>query len=542
MSIQPRIYQTKCVEAIYGYFNEKCGNPVCALPTGTGKSVIIAMLLRSIFEHYPNQRIIIATHVKELIGQNYRKLIELWPTAPAGIHSAGLKKRDTWHNIIFGGIASMVKRWKEFGKVNLLLIDEAHLVSPDQETMYQAFINALKSVNPDLKVIGFTATPWRLGQGKITDDGIFTDICFDMTYLEAFNWLIENKFLVPLIPKRMKTEIDTDNLHIRAGEFIQSELQHLVDKDSITKAALREALEYGENRHHWLIFATGIEHAEHIKEELERLNVSCGIVHSKMAEGLRDSTIADFLAGKLRAVVNVGVLTTGFDFPAIDLIVMLRPTASVVLWIQMLGRGTRPDEGKTDCMVLDFAGNTRRLGPINDPVIPRKKGEKGGEAPVKECEVCNTYCHARVPVCPCCGHKFTFKVKIQQNASTAPIIRGNTPVKEVFKVDHITYVEHHKQGAPVSMKVSYFCGLRMFQEWVCLEHVGGARGLAIKWWKERSYDPCPETVKEGIAQSSAIAQPTHILVWTNTKYPEILSYCYDGSAFGKDTEKITVSA
>lgn len=540
MKLEPRLYQTECVKAIYKYFENNTGNPICALPTGTGKAVIIAMFLESIFKSFPNQKILIVTHVKELVAQNHDKLKAIWPTAPAGINSAGLRRRDSRHNIIFAGIASVYKTWKDFSKVDLIIIDEAHLVSPNDETMYGKLIANLKSVNPYIKVIGFTATPWRLGQGKITDNGIFTDICFDMTSLEAFNWLVAQNYLCRLVPRRMKTQIDTDSLHIRAGDFIQSELQHAVDKETVTNAALLETIELAEDRKHWLVFATGIQHAEHISEALCVLGIEARVVHSKLSIPERDSVIKAFRNGHIRAIVNVGVLTTGFDFPEIDLIVMLRPTASAVLWVQMIGRGTRVAEGKENCMILDFSGNTKRLGPINDPVLPKAKGTKGGEAPIKCCDSCGTYAHPSVKICEFCGAEFKFAVKITHKASTADLVREDLPVVKTYKIDHVTYSKHEKIGKPPSLKVSYYSGLNTFSEFVCFEHEGFARRKAVQWWQQRmnkSHNlPCADTIDYAMAVINTLLTPTHMNVWLKKPYPEILSFCFDGTAFGKETE------
>ncbi len=510
----------------------------------TGKSVVIARFLQSVFHYYPNQKIMVLTHVKELIEQNHAKLMAIWPNAPAGIHSAGLKKRDVLNQIIFGGIASVAKKWAEFGFVNLILIDEAHLVSPSEETMYRSLIEGLKSINPHLKIIGFTATPWRLGQGRITEDGIFTDICFDITGLTAFNRLIAEGFLAPLIPKKTKMILDVDGVHMRGGEFIQGELQNAVDKEEITSVALREAMECGYDRRHWLIFCSGVDHAIHTADMLTMMGIPCGAVHSKMKDAERDQVIADFKSGKLRAVANNNVLTTGFDMPGIDLIIMLRPTASPVLWVQMLGRGTRPFEcaeyKKENCLVLDFAGNTKRLGPINDPVIPRKKGTKGGEAPVKLCEACGMYNHASVRYCggsphpspEGCGHEFPIMTKLKQEASTAELIKGDVPIVEIFKIDHITYSRHQKVGKPDAIKVSYYCGYQHFEDYVCLEHEGFASRKARMWWRERSEYPVPETTNAALGTTNLLKTPTHLRVWINKKYPEIMKYCFDGTAFG----------
>lgn len=574
MILQPRDYQTFAKRSIFDYFAKGgIGNPVVAMPTGTGKSIVIADFLQEVYRWYPNQKIMVVTHVKELIAQNHDKLIKLWPTAPAGIYSAGLGKKDGTQSITFAGIASVAKKARWFGHVDLLLIDECHLVNPAEEGNYRKFIAALQTTNPQLKVIGFTATPWRLGHGKITENGIFDHICCDMTGVEPFNWLIAQGYLIPPVtPGQLKTKLNTDGVHRQGGEFVQGELQTAVDKEHITRAALEEAIELGADRKSWLIFAAGVEHAIHIAEILTDLGVPCKAVHSKISNGERDRILSDFRSGKLRAVVNNNVLTTGFDHPNIELILMLRPTCSSVLWVQMLGRGTRPVyasgydistlagrlaaiemSGKLNCLVLDFAGNTRRLGPINDPVLPKPKGGGSGEAPIKECEKCHILNHASARFCggqpePSprgCGQEFFIQTKLKQAASTQPIVKDDIPIVEVFKVDHITVAPYQKMGGEdKSLKVSYYCGFKMFEEWVPFESIKG-KGLAHQWWKVRSELPVPTSTNAALELVAEIRTPTHIRVWINQKYPRIMAACFDGLAFGTidtPTDKPTVQA
>lgn len=536
--LQPRSYQIEAAHSVPNYFQTNSGNPVIAMPTGTGKSVVIAMILQMVYHYWPSQRVMVLTHVKELIQQNYDKLMTLWPAAPAGVYSAGLNRKESNRRITFAGIGSVAKKAALFGHIDLVFIDEAHLVSPNDETLYQLFLAALKEVNPNLRVIGFTATPWRLGTGRITEDGIFTDVCFDITGMQAFNRLIAEGYLAPLIPRQTKMMLDIDGVHMRGGELIASELQHAVDKYEITQAAIRETLELAHDRRHWLIFASGVEHACNIADMLNDMGIPTVAIHSKMGDAQRDQAILDFKSGKYRAAVNNNVLTTGFDFPGIDCIVVLRPTASTVLWVQMLGRGTRPFEcaeyKKENCLVLDFAGNTRRLGPINDPVIPRKKGAKaGGEAPVKLCGSCATYNHASVTHCCYCGAEFSFQVKLKQTAASDELLRGDAPLVEVFKVDHITYSTHEKAGRPIMMKVTYYCGLRSFSEYVCIQHDGFAQRKARQWWRERSSAPFPESTEAALVQTDSLTAATHLRIWVNKQYPEILSHCFDGTAFGQ---------
>jgi DNA repair protein RadD len=543
-----RDYQEASVAAIFRYFQMGGqGNPLVALPTGTGKSVVIGDFIRQVFTLYPGQRIMKLTHVKELIEQNLEKLLTLWPTAPAGVYSAGLDRRDVRFPIIFGGIASVVKSPELFGRIDLIMIDEAHLVSPHDGTMYQKFITALRQVNPYMKVIGFTATQYRLDQGKLVngDDSLFTDVCFDMTQLENFNWFIDNGYLVPLIPKRTQTILDVSGVKIRAGEYAANALQAAVDIDSVTNAVLKEMVSLaGDTRNHWLVFCSGVDHAEHVSNALNVLGIVSTFVHSKMSKAARDEAIEGFRDGRYRAICNNGILTTGFDYPAIDLIGMLRPTQSPGLWVQMLGRGTRPvyvegynletvegrkeaiaNSEKPNCLVLDFAGNTRRLGPINDPVIPRpRQGDGTGEAPVKLCDYCGTYNHASVRVCINCGAEFPVAVKIVAQASTQELLAKSSPIVESFTIDRINYTEHRKADKPPSIRVSYFCGLRMFNEWICFEHPGYPRKKAHDWWWQRAGTTAPESTAEALRRLNELHAPARVKVWINKQYPEIMDY------------------
>jgi DNA repair protein RadD len=552
MVIRPHQYQDDAIDSVFTYFESgKTGNPVVAMPTGTGKSVVIGGLLERIFKRWPGQKILCLTHVKELIRQNYAKLLAMWPTAPAGVNSAGLRQRDTLHPIIFGGIGSVSKFAASFGHVDLLLIDEAHLVSPEDDTMYRAFINDLLAINPNLKVIGFTATPWRMGLGKLTEGELFTDFCFDITGMEAFNWLIHEGYLCPLIPKRTETVLDVDGVRMRGNDFIASELQQAVDRNELTERACQEAIEYAAGeRHHWLGFCAGIEHAIHTADILNALGVPSIAIHNKMDN--RDKAIAAWKSGQFQCAVSNNMLTTGIDFPAIDLILGLRPTRSTPLWVQMLGRGTRPLYapgfdiwhyhermeairlgGKRNCLVLDYAGNTKVLGPINDPVLPRKKGEKTGDAPIKICEMCGTYNHASARKCDGCGYEFPIQTKLKQGASTTELIKGEMPILEVFKVDHITYSSHTRLGSKPALRVTYYCGLRHFKQFVCFEHDNQYTAKkALLWWTERTELPLPATTDQALGLGSKLKPPTHLRVWTNKKYPEIWGYCFDGTAFG----------
>lgn len=533
--IQLRQYQTEAKLSVFNYFSLKQGHPLVAMPTGTGKSLVIGSLIRDILESWPNQRIMALTHVKELIRQNSDKLKDIWPAAPYGIYSVGLKQRDTQLPILFGGVASVVNNIAEFGHRDLLLIDEAHLLSPNADSMYHRIIAGLQAINPYLKVIGFTATPYRVGQGLLTADGLFTDICFDITGMQPFNRLIAEGFLAPLISKRTATQLDVSKVHIGAdGDFAKGELEKAVDTSDLIYQVCKEMVEYFWNRNCWLIFASGISHANHVADMLRSFGIPTVAVHSKMGDDNRDRAIEDFKNGKLRCLVNNNVLTTGFDFPAIDAIGMLRPTCSTGLWVQMLGRGTRPsaDTMKQNCLVLDFAGNTVRLGPINDPVIPRPKGSGApGVAPIKICDNCGVYNHANARVCEACGYEFPQHVALANTASTAELLRSDLPQLEWFDVKQALYMKYIPSSRIPLLKATYICTdpanvivSKSFDSVVCLENPGYAGVSAKNWWKKMMGSAeAPPNVDEALKWVSGLKVPRRIQVEVNRKYPQIMA-------------------
>jgi len=545
--IEPWWFQKEAVKATFDYFSyfgalsandpeeaKKEHNPLIALPTGTGKSVVIAFFLKHALESWPRTRVLCLTHVKELIAQNAAELQGIWPEAPVGIYSAALKQRDTVMPIIFAGVASVISRIHAFGWRDLILIDECHLLSPNEKSMYQTIISELKKVNPALKVIGLTATKYRLGQGLLTDDGLFTHVAYDMTTMHAFNRLVEEGYLCPPTTKRTAVEVDTSTISVAMGKFNEGQLEKEVSK--VTERACQELVMLAQDRISWIVFAPGIGNSIAIANLLNSYGIPTAAVHSKLSDSQRDEAIEDFKQFKYRCLVSNNILTTGFNHRPVDCIAMLRPTLSPGLWVQMIGRGTRvsPETGKKNCLVLDFAGNTRRLGPINDPVIPRKKGKGGGDAPVRLCEVCGTYNHASRRTCECCAFEFDFTPKIAGTASTDTILRTETsdlPQIENVPVKRVLYTKHiakNGRGTPC-MKVAYITGIQQFVEWINIEQPHGSllAKQARDWWRERHSTEPPATVDEALTYQSALRIPKRINVIVNRKYPEIISYEYD---------------
>lgn len=412
-----RDYQIRTIDQLYAWFEAgNHGNPCLVMPTGSGKSHIVAALCKDALQNWPETVVLMLTHVKELITQNAEKMREHWPNAPMGIYSAGIGMRQLGEPITFAGIQSVRDRAREIGHVDLAIIDECHLVSHKDEGGYRKLLSDLKSINPALRVIGLTATPYRLGHGLITDKPALFDALLEPTSIEE---LIFKGHLATLRSKVTQAKLDTTGVHKRGGEFIESELQAAVDTKDQNSRVVREIISMAGDRKAWLVFCTGVKHAHHIADVLHDQGIAADCVTGETPKKERAQMLDDFKSGKLRAITNANVLTTGFDYPDIDLIAMLRPTMSPGLYVQMAGRGMRIKSHTDHCLVLDFAGVVATHGPITAVQTPKKAGEGNGEAPVKVCDNCGELCAISATVCSACGNPFPApiekKLKLRQD-------------------------------------------------------------------------------------------------------------------------------
>jgi DNA repair protein RadD len=399
-----RDYQRRTIDQLYKWFADVHeGHPCIELPTGSGKSHIVAELCKEAIQQWPETRILMLTHVKELIEQNADKMRQHWPEAPLGIYSAGMGQRDIGEPITFAGIQSVRNKSDQIGHVDLVLIDECHLVSHKQEGGYRKLIDNLTRINPALRVIGLTATPYRMGHGYITDaPALFSAIIAPVSIEE----LIYKKHLAPLRSKLTDHALSVDGVHKRGGEYIESELQAAVDTEHNNVATVDEVIKLAGERRSWLFFCAGVKHAHNVADALIQRGITAATIVGETPKAERERIVADFKAGKIKALTNANVLTTGFDHPDLDLIAMLRPTLSTGLYVQMAGRGMRPKSHTDHCLVLDFAGVVQTHGPIT-AVKPKKANGKGdGEAPVKVCKNCKELNHISAKECIVCGEPF----------------------------------------------------------------------------------------------------------------------------------------
>lgn len=611
---QPREYQDAAHWSTWNYIhdpNNYTGGvatdgkgpkyPLIVEATGLGKSLNIAMLMWHLSTTYPGVNIMQLCHVKELVASNYEELVGMWPTAPVGVYAASMNRRDTDYPLTFAMINSVANRAASFGKVDFVIIDECHRLSDNDKTMYGKFLDALRSKNPNLIVIGYTATDYRMKGGKLTDMGLFDDVVYDIGSGESFLWAVEQGYLILPVPTDPGFKVDDSEIGISGGDYKNSEASQAMRDQGIIEQAVDFSIEIAKKEGHRsaIAFAQSVEDADLIADMLSCKGYPTEAVHSRM-DGDRDAILEAHKRGELWGVANKDILTTGWNNPLVTLMMNLRLTRSPGLWVQMVGRMTRPiwvrnddgsmkydimtlegrwasihESGKLTSRVLDFCGNTERLGPINYPFIPgkRKKGA-GGEAPVRTCSPAhNTYdhyeeehnspaCspatihHTSVKVCPHCGYKWPKSNPVKVQASTSKLVTANNPLGlppikkkpkeyEVFSVHEMICTfnegrEYRDQDTGRmekkldTMKVTYRCGLDRFNEWVGMEHSEKSfyGKKSRKWWDIHSGDkPYPETIAEAVDRAHELKMPKFIRVWTNTKYPEVVGHDFIGTKF-----------
>lgn len=518
-----RDYQERAIEAAYRALRKTSANPCIVIPTGGGKSFVVSRICRDAVSRW-NGRVIILSHVKEILTQLRDHLLCVDPTLAIGVYSAGLGSKDVGYPVTIAGIQSIYKRAKEIPPPNLIIVDEAHRIPEEGEGMYQRFLSEMKERNPKVRLIGLTATPYRTGSGYICGpESLLNRVCFEVSIRE----LIAAGYLSPLTTKGGTEDADLSGVGKRAGEFIQDQLEKVMNDERLIVLAVSDILSRAYSRKSILIFCTGVDHAKNVAKILsEASDQEVGMIFGETPSDERANTIRKFREGTLRYLVNCQVLTNGFDAPNVDCVALMRPTMSPGLFVQMVGRGFRTHPNKINgCLVLDFGQNIMRHGPV-DEVQPNKKGN--GEAPIKKCPDCSEFVHLSVKICPDCGCEFPppeDTTKHEAESSKDSILSA----VEEAKVESVSYEVWTKRNAdleaPKTMKVKYKTGLiSSVSEWVCLEHGGYAHDKATTWWRRRGKAPMPQNSAEAVARSKELLEPTAIQVSIKGKFPEIVGF------------------
>jgi DNA repair protein RadD len=541
VSLTLRGYQQECISALWDWFRKNPqGAPLLVLPTGAGKSVILAEIAKKVAGK--DKRVLIIAHRAELLEQNYGKLAERMPWGKIGLYCAGMRRRDTDCQVLVAGVHSVYKKAAELGSFALVMIDEAHLVPPDGEGRYRTLIDGLMENNPETRFLGCSATPYRLGSGMLTESGgLWTDIAYEV----GLPRLIAEGYLSPLISKGGIRTANLGSVAVRGGEYVAEDLERAFNRYDLVESAVSEIVKFGADRKSWLIFASGVSHANSIAEAIRKVSIPVAVITGETPPLLREGTIADFKAGKIRAVVNVDVLTTGFDYPGIDLIALLRATKSTALYVQMLGRGCRIAEGKKDALVLDFGNNLTTHGPLDRITITKRHNPLTNRdeasvaiVPGKICPECQGLCVISAPGCLDCGYMFPDLLRLNHGvvASEAAVLSAQEP-KHIVDVYAVNYFRHKKpEKEHPTMRVEYSISqidgvpVGKVSEWVCFEHPSGyARTKAVQWWITHNPDPDgpgmpPTTIEDALGECYSYKQPRQIEIQKEGKFWRILRH------------------
>lgn len=517
--LELRPYQKEAIQSTYDFWSNKTGiNPVVVAPTGSGKSLLIAQICKDACEYDNHTRVLMLTHSSELIDQNFKELKGIWSEAPAGIFSASLKKRDLKNRIIFAGVQSFVNAVDRSEAFDLIIIDEAHLVNQKAETRYKKVFDALLLKNEDTKIVGFSATPYRMSGGNIYGKNkIFCGVSYEIT----LKYLIDNGYLCMPITKGALKQYDLSSVSIKSnGEYNDIELARVVETEELIEAVVNESLEMGKNRKAWLIFASSINHAEKIQECF----ISKGFLNSEIVTGttpkdVRAKLLEDFKNNTLKCLINCNVLTTGFNAPICDMVVIARATQSTSLYVQMIGRGLRTYDDKENCLIIDFGRNTLTHGTLDNiqPVIigtgTKKEKKKDEEIKAKECPECQRLNEKSVTNCIECDYEFPLrKVTHSEKAYDGSMFSDNE--LQEWNVKSVGYSKHLSKNGNECLKITHICGLNFVHEFIVISSYFGKKAL-------REIGCNYENIEDILSHTDEYIVPKSLILKREGKYMKI---------------------
>jgi DNA repair protein RadD len=392
-----RNYQKKALDKATCWLDNKITNPLIVLPTGAGKTVVFATLIQTLYKQDPSRRFLILAHRQELISQAEEKLLNVWPNAPYGVLAASLKKFNNTAPIIIASrdtLASQTRLDKSL-PVDYIIIDEAHHVGKEKKSRYRKIINHFEEIGCP-KILGVTATPYRMNQGFIygNDGDFFDGVAHSVTIPE----LMEEGYLCRLtafaVAKEAVIDASKARLKFKGGDYRESDLEVLAMDDLTILNIIDDWVEkaYSKGRTSTVFFCVSVLHAEKMCMLLRRSGITSAFITAETPKNERNAILKQFEQGKINALCNVAVLTEGWDAPRTDCIAILRPTKSLGLYVQICGRGMRPWPGKEDCLLLDYGENMKRHGCI-DKARPSRPPDYDGSLTwvCGECFAVNDY-------------------------------------------------------------------------------------------------------------------------------------------------------
>lgn len=427
MELRP--YQNEAIDTILGDIETQQFELLQA-PTGAGKTVIFASLVERLLKAY-DMRILILAHREILISQTVFRMREVWPDVPVSMACASSGYVDLSQTVVVGSVQTLSRRLNELPMFHMVIIDEVHRLQPrgskgtegefiNQDSAYNSILERLLSYLPSMRILGVTATPFRLGHGYIYGDKCKPGIINwfpGLTYQITMRKLMDTGALVPF-GGVVADDLSKDLYPVKktGGDYNEKQLSEIMSRTIHLDAAVEAYHKHGENRQHGVAFCVDIAHSKALAERFKAAGVSCEAIHSELPQDTRKAILSAFEDGRIKMLLNVGILIEGWDCPKANLIMFCRPTLAPALYIQMLGRGLRPFPGKESCLLIDLAGNYDRHGHPDTPTvkIPKNKNSEDDDGmdeyddvPLpseRKCEGCGIVVTTRAWICPECNH------------------------------------------------------------------------------------------------------------------------------------------
>lgn len=517
-------------------FSPRVRNPLMVAPVAFGKSITIAEFNRAVIETYPEHRILQLVHSKELVGQNYKKFKAVAPNIRSGIFMAALGEKDYKSKVIYGGVQSVYASIDLFcnpmNPFTILVVDECHWIQKTETGMYRGIVNKLREVYPQLIVIGWTGTEWRMDGGPLAEGDDDTRLFDDVHHADTIKGMLEKGYHSPLIVPReaIKNTRDTSNLKLNdKGEYSERAMAKIMDGDmQLIHDSVDEYVRLSTGRKKHLVFGTTLKHCEHLKESFSRY-FRVEFIRGSMSDKKRDEAIAAYSNDELDMLISGTILTTGFDEPRIDCIGLFRPVGSSALYIQIAGRGLRIHPDKANCLWLDFTSTTAMHGPVDEVKAPKYVEKGDGKAVTKICPECKkrdviTVCAPSARECPECGVEFLMKLSDphEDKASTASILGAQEPITE--RITGWRAIKHTTQNKQDAVKLEFSFGLASYTHIMNFGESGNTRSryFACKMWskivRDEYKNQCPESA------ANALMYLNEMNVWD---LPEYLTFHYE---------------
>lgn len=546
-----RSYQSRALDALHEAIQEE-DILLLQAATGAGKTVMVVRMIQRYFSDHPDRSFLILMHKKELVEQflkSFQKFSDI-DLRDIGVACAGVSKDvDTEKRVTIASVQTLSNHLNTYPGADLIVVDETHRIGHDHDSQYRVLLDKLHEYKPHRKVIGVTATAYRLGHGMIYGEkckpglvNFFPRLTHRVTYAE----LVEEGHLMALTGRVASAASLTEDLkHVDvSGDYNLGQLGQVMGKTTHVTAAVDGYEEYGLHHDSVCVFACTIEHVGHLCRAFNERGHKAVPIHSKLSPVEREANLKSWQTGQVKIAVSVNILVEGFDFPALSCLIFCRPTKSPTVYVQAIGRILRKAEGKEEALLIDLTDNTLSFGlNLDEPLFTIPKGGGNGEAPQKVCPgfmddgtLCGAVLHASLLYCHHCGYKFVLDEVVESKLGEMMHVKFGKEQKEKpppqkLEVTYVDYQNHESRSSGKNLvKVTYECGLTSVSEYICLpDHYGGfAVDKARKWWERRTSEQFPESVEEFLFLCDELDKPYAIEVEKDGKFDRIVEHHFSG--------------